>query len=600
MTKTIRFEGQLHRFPDDFTDDEISQALSSVKPSGGSDINPSSTQEKPYERTPMDALRDVAGGIAGGSQNLASGLLEGGEYITRKGAEMLGKSLGHPVNVPRWNARQFMGLEGNNPVDLQKMIQSKHPDWLSGAIGKYMLPSIAGGTNALRQILMQGAYGASQASPNEQNAMGLLPSGRVGAALESSALAGLPFAFPKMIGMARNSISKYFSPQDTTNKLLAEVGHGKTIPENIKELSARIGYGQKSAKEEALIPKREVMAESGDERIFPSQKKPQELASKTSSIFAEHPADVTPEKMTQYKKALKTYYDGNFTHKNPDMHIQPGDFDYLVEKGEDIFNHPGLDEKQMSKLEEMLIPEKPVKGEYLRIKNPDEHYSEIIQDAHDAYVKNPTFRNSDKLRSRLFKRINELSRREKLQNITDNQEIELRSLKKNRDAIIRDQEKLIGTFSPENQGKYAQFNKTWREDVRAYEDAGATIKNIKNGHLQNITPSKITSAFSYPELKPEVQKVLKDIGPEGIHNIIFNEIGRAKSPGELLKILDDLEKENGFVPYITPKIRQYTKLIRNQLRNKNILKWGAGLIAAPLGAATIYETGKKGIESIRK
>jgi hypothetical protein len=547
------------------------------QPSGGQGNN--EPQEQPYERTPMDAMRDVAGGIAGGAQNLASGLLESGEYLTRKGGEKLGRDLGHPVNIPKWNAREFMGLEGKNPIDLQKMIQSEHPDWLSGAIGKYLIPSLAGGANAVRQMLMQGGYGASQANPDEQNAMGLLPSGRGGAAVESAAMAGLPFAMPKMVGMAKNAINKYFSPQKTVNALLQETGGGKTIPENAKELSNRLSYGQQTAKEEALIPKREVMAESGDERIFPSQKKPQELTEKTSSIFAEHPRDVTPEKMTEYQKALKTYY-------------KDGDIDSLVEKGEDIFNHPGLNEKQIMQLDEALIPEKPVKGEYLKIKNPDEHYSEIIQDAHDAYVKDPTFRNSDKLRSRLFKRMNELGKREKAKTITDNQEVELRSLKKSRDAIIRDQEKLIGTFSPENQGKYGQFNKTWREDVRAYEDAGTTIKNMKNGHLQNITPTKITNAFAYPELKPEMQKVLKDIGPEGVNNIIFNEIGRAKDPKKLLEVIENLERNKGFAPYITPKMRDYTKQIRSQLRNKNILKYGAGTVGTGVVGAGAYETAK--------
>ncbi len=185
MPKRIEFEGQIQEFPDDFTDDEISQALSSQHSSASN--SPQQVPEKSYERTPMDAIRDFAGGLAGGSQNLASGLLEGGEYITRKGAEMLGKSLGHPVNVPKWNARQFMGLEGNNPIDLQKMIQSQHPDFLSGALGKYVLPSIAGGSNLARQALMQGAYGASQASPDQPNAMGYLPKGPLGAGIQDAA-----------------------------------------------------------------------------------------------------------------------------------------------------------------------------------------------------------------------------------------------------------------------------------------------------------------------------------------------------------------------------------------------------------------------------
>lgn len=202
MPKRIDFEGQIQEFPDDFTDDEISQALS------GQSSSSQIAQEKPYERTPMDAIRDVVGGIAGGSQKLASSLLEGGEYITRKGAEKIGRDFGNPVNVPQWNAREFMGLEGKNPIDLEKMIQSEHPDWLSGAIGKYALPAASGGANMIRQMLMQGGYGASQANPDQQNAMGLLPNGRLGAGMQDAASV---LAAGKLLPLMSKGLGNIFS-----------------------------------------------------------------------------------------------------------------------------------------------------------------------------------------------------------------------------------------------------------------------------------------------------------------------------------------------------------------------------------------------------
>lgn len=420
---------------------------------------------------------------------------------------------------------------------------------------------------------MQGGYAASQAKPDEQNALGLLPSGRGGAAIEGSALAALPFAFPKMIGMAKNALAKYSSPEKTSENFIAKLGQKdaeggvKTQTENIKELSQRMRYGQKTAKEEALIPKREVMAESGKETLFPSQVKGKELTHETSSIFAEHPKDITPERTAKYEKALKEYY-------------KDGDMDSLIEKGEEIFEHPGLSEKDIMKLDEALIPEKPVKGEYLKIKNNDEHYKGSIKDAHESYVENPTFKNSDTLRSRLFKRINELnSEKKRIGSLSDNKDRELESLTKNRNAIIKDQDKLISTFSPENRGKYGKYNKTWREDVRAYEDAGTTIKNMKNGFLDKITPQKITNAFAFPELKPQMQKVLKDIGPEGVKNIIYNELGRAKDAKHALSIMENLERTKGFGQYMTPELRAHAANLRKQLRNKNFglkaLNWGA-------------------------
>lgn len=561
------------------------QSQQSVQPSDGGIFNLGGGP--PSDRSVMDVIRDLGAGLARGSQNLASAGLEAGEYLTRKGAERLGKSLGHPVKVPYWSAREFMGLEGPNKIDLGKMIEGQRPDPLSQAIGQFGPAIAAGGPNALRQMLTQAGYGATQASPEEKNLLGLLPSGRGGAAIESGALAGLPFAIPKLFGKAKNALSNLLSSESTRQNLLTSLGTKgpgeglKTIPENIQELGKRLEYGQETAREEALTPKREIMSESGEQRIIPEQIKGKSLVNETSSIFAESPQDITPDKIKQYEKSLKQYY-------------KDGDIDSLIESGEDIFNHPGLNEKDIFKLDQSLIPEKKLKGEYLKIKNPDEHYSEMIQDAHDNYVKNPTFRNSDKLRSRLFKRINELSKRQKAKTITDAQELELSSLTKNRNAIIKDQDKLIETFSPENQEKYGKFNKLWREDVRAYEEAGATIKNMKNRFLNNVTPQKITNAFSFPELKPQVQKVLKDIGPEGINNIIYNEVGRSTNAADALKILEGLERNKGFSPYITPEIRQLINKLRNQLRNQRLLKYGAGTTAI---GSTLYG-GYKGAQNI--
>lgn len=540
-------------------------------------------------RTPIDTMRDIAAGGLEAGRNIAATLGEGGQAIGNMGARIAtGKWPQNNVDI-----RQELGMGGNNPVDLRNIIGSSNPNPIIQGLAQYAPGIIAGGSSIPGQIISNSLYAGTQAQPQQQNAFGMLPSGRPGAMIESGVLASLPALFPKMVGTAKNAINRYFSPEKTYNQLLQDTGGGKTITENIQELSKRLGYGRQTAKEEALTPKREVMAESGDDRIFPSQKKGNDITKNTANLFAENPSDMTPEKMSKYKKALKTYYEGDFSNKDSDMHIQPGDIDSLVDKGEDIFDHPGLSDKNISQLEDSLIPEKKVSGEYLNIKDPDKQYSEILQDAHDKYVDNPTFRNSDILRSRLFKRINELSKRQKAQNITDSQESELNSLTKNRNAIIRDQENLIGTFSPENQVKYSKFNDKWRNEVIAYDEAGSTVKNMKNGYLDNVTPQKITNAFSFPELNPQLHKILGDIGPEGVNNIIFNEIGRTSNPKEVVNLIDSLEREKGFSRYITPEVKQYSRTIKNQMRNKNALLWGAGGLAGTFGAGSLYEAGKR-------
>ncbi len=587
--------GEEHEFPDDATPQEIDEATKSTYSSQQNEPKKNNGifnlgGGPPSDRSVIDVFIDLGAGLARGSQNLASAGLEAGEYLTRKGAERLGRDLGHSVKVPYWNAREFMGLEGSNKIDLGGMIQGSRPDQLSQAIGQFGPSIAAGGPNALRQILTQAGYGASQASPDEQNALGLLPSGRGGAAIMGGATGALPFAIPKVIGRTVSAFNKYFRPEKTAKEFISQMGGGKTITENIKELGKRLEYGQGTVKEEALTPKREIMAEKGEERTFPSQKKPEEHAFNVGSVFGDV-EDLSKQEMSKFKKAVKTYHEGDYSHKNPDMHIEPGDIDTLIEKGEEIFGHKGLEKNDLLKLDEALIPEQSVKGEYLKIKNPDEHYrSELLQDAHDSYAKNPTFRNSDKLRSRLFKRINELNKEKtRTGSLSDAKDKELESLTRNRNAIIEDQDKLIETFSPENKEKYGKFNKLWREDQRAYEDAGATIKNLKNGFLNNVTPQNITKAFSFPELKPQVQKVLKDIGPSGVNNIVYNELGRAKGAVDALKILEGLERNKGFAPYLTPEIRQFSQRLRTQLRNKRIAKIGGGAV----GLGALGEAGYK-------
>lgn len=451
----------------------------------------------------------------------------------------------------------------------------------AGIIGSALVPEIpaimeggslfANAVNALSKIGAGAATGA-MASPDHP-----ILGAATGAAFPAASSA---------IGKAGNIFNKYFAPETTAKNLLSTLGGNQSIVENINELSKRLGFGQSSAKVEALTPKREVMALHGEDRIVPSQITGNELTNKIANIFAYHPDEIDKNSIAQLGRQLKNYYNDKIG------------IDDLVEKGEDIFNSPGLDDNDISKIEDMLIPGKAVKGNYLAIKNADQHYSEALQDAHDAYVKNPTFSNSDALRSKLFKRINELSKRQKANTLTDNQEKELNLLTKNRSAIIEDQDNLINTFSPENQQKYGTFNRLWRNDVRAYEDAGSTIKNLKNGFLSKVTPEKITNAFSFPELKPQVQKVLNDIGPSGINNIVYNEIARTPSARGILNTLNNLESHKGFSPYLTPEIKNFSNQLKTQLRNRNALLWGLGGIGSVGAADLAYHGAKKVLNTL--
>lgn len=540
---------------------------------------------KSLERTPLDVGKDLAVGALRGGQNLAATMGEAGQAIgslmevspilgpLMKLSQHLAKKMG--LGIPEVNIREEMGLGKDRPVDFQKLIGSDRPDKMTQGIGQFGLGAAMGGASLPGQVAGNALWSATQAQPDQQNAMGYLPEGRPGAVIEGGVLGALPLGVMRAAGMGRNAINA-MRPGKAASEFMSEYGGGKTQSENIKELSQRLKYGQKTAKEEALTPKREVMSEEGQTRLFPSQKKGNELTHKTAQIVSDIPEDMTPQNIKLWNKSLKEYYGNN-------------DIDQLVQRAEDIFDHPGLSEKKITQLDEALLPEKPVKGDYLKIKNVDNHYSDLVQEAHDTYVKSPTFKNSSILRSRLFKRINELQKEKKRSGtLSDSKDIELKNLERNRSAIIKDQDNIIKTFKPENREKYGQFNKTWREDVRAYDDANTTLKNMKNGFLEQITPSRISKAFEYPELKPKVQKILKDMGPSGVDNIIYNEIGHLKDPKKIVDALTKMENQKGFGEYISPRIRKFKSDLERKLKIKNALYKGT------LGTAVVGGAGYTG------
>ncbi|HWY34738.1 MAG TPA: hypothetical protein VNX68_08830, partial [Nitrosopumilaceae archaeon] len=140
---------------------------------------------------PINSFRDVLGGVARGSQNVAASGLEAGEYLTRKIAE----SLPGAGKVPYWNAREFMGLEGPDKIDLGKMIESKNPDPLISGIGQYGLGSASSGSKLLPMILANFLTGGIQ-SPNRENRIENAVRSGVSAAIPGSAVKGIASLSP--------------------------------------------------------------------------------------------------------------------------------------------------------------------------------------------------------------------------------------------------------------------------------------------------------------------------------------------------------------------------------------------------------------------
>lgn len=175
------------------------------------------TSAKKIVTHPIDSARDIAGGIARGAQNLGSAGLEAGEYLTRKGAEAIGRSVGNPVTVPKWDAREFAGLGEKNPIDLGKMIESKNPDPILSGLGQYGLGGAASAGKGILNLIGGNALNAAlQANPGE----------RLKSGVEGAVGIGLPIGIGKGVNALRPSrlFSGNLTPEQLQSNLEAAQG----------------------------------------------------------------------------------------------------------------------------------------------------------------------------------------------------------------------------------------------------------------------------------------------------------------------------------------------------------------------------------------
>ena len=116
MTKQIKFEGQIHQFPDDVTEDEINQALGGI-------VSP---EQPPEQSFGQKFLRNIGAGMARGATGLANipyDLAKRGEQpqvlatYDRKLMDALGE---HPRTLPQGFAEKIPHFNEEN--DYSKML----------------------------------------------------------------------------------------------------------------------------------------------------------------------------------------------------------------------------------------------------------------------------------------------------------------------------------------------------------------------------------------------------------------------------------------------------------------------------------------------
>src|SRR5579863_8693250 len=415
MTHYVEVNGEKVPFPDDWSDEQISETLSAASKNSSNKQPQENDQNQLSEklginRTPFDNIRDIAGGVLNFGQNAAALLGEAGQGI-------------HQLTglAPNVNVREQLGLEGENRINAGDVISSKNPNPLLQALGEYAIPAAMGGLSIPGQAVAGGLYGAANAPTGQRIISGLKD------ALMAALIPGGAKTIPK--------IANYLHPEKEARGFLQSL-HGGTSQENAETLAKRIELANRSGKQEALIPKEELMAKEGSSRIIPRVQVEQPNVDKISKIFSD---EASPEQAKKLTDAVKKYYDN-------------GDIGALVEKGEEIFGHEGLSQKEIDKLESLLPFEKKriPTGSYLKMQNAEKTYSANgeLQSLHDAFKKNPSLENADKLKSAISREKRFYERQEENGTIRDPGRKKLAQLEANEDAILKDINNYSKTLSP--------------------------------------------------------------------------------------------------------------------------------------------------------
>lgn len=553
-----------------------------------SDQSPKTYMKVKYD--PYNAARDLAGGLARGSQNLAASGLELGEYLTRKAAEKLSGN-----KIPYWNAREFMGMEGKNPIDLGKMIESDNPDQLLSTVGQYGPGSASLGSKLLPLLVANSLTGAAQANPGDR--LKAATEGAVNATLPALLLKGGIKTVQKV-----PKINEYMHPERASEKFRSTLGEGNSI-DTVKRLSNRVQFANKSEKAESLIPKDEFYEKHGKSQVYNIDKGslPEGNIEKLGSMMNDGDK-VSFAQARDLSKALKDY------RKEPKFNIQGkqtnigGNTEEFLNKSEDVLNIPEIPDKTALKIEDILSMPTKRDSSYFSYKNVEKPYSNEgkAQELHNKYEKNSDLGNYDKLQSAIKFEQRKLNKQDRMGTISDTGRVKLQQLNKNIENLDKDKEKYVKTL-PENmqhlendfRDKYRKFSEKYLHND-SENRSNPAFRKLAKGKWSELTDNQIIKAFTHPtELG---KKILEDIGPSAGRDILYLALQKVP-PGDAAGLANEilkLDRTKRFSPFITPEIKNWANnMIKHTERVENIKKviGSAGGLAAgsavfgPIGGA---------------
>lgn len=201
MTKFYEFNNKTYELPDEATEDQLHEFILGSSPEKDKNITPSITDQiNQYNeltgsnRTPVDAIRDL-------TQGVLTGLGKGGQFLNQSmmkipGAQQFANSVRQsgpslaevltksgPINPEQPNMDEFFSSVGSPNKSIGGNV-------IKG-IGEYAPYGAMGGPSLLGQMGAGALYGASTASPDENNLFGILPNGKLGSSIESALLNAL-------------------------------------------------------------------------------------------------------------------------------------------------------------------------------------------------------------------------------------------------------------------------------------------------------------------------------------------------------------------------------------------------------------------------
>jgi hypothetical protein len=400
-------------------------------------------------------------------------------------------------------------------------------------------------------------------------------------------LAGKGIAMAKpFVEKGASKVMDYMIPGREAEKFRSTLGQG-TSKENIEEMSKRAQFAKKSAQKTALYPQEQLYSQAGKSDVYAiDEKKLPEGNLDRLAGMVDPGGQFNKNQIDALSKALKDYR-------------KTGSIDSFLEKSEDIFNIPELNEKAAEKIENVLSMPTKRTSHYFSDKDVTSPYSkkgEIIG-LHNAYETNPMMNNYKDLRSAIAKEMREVKPRASTSDVASERynqlKINIKNLDKDSNQFTRTLPQNLQNLDKEFRQKYTEYAKTYEKQKEKDLSPSLTLRRLSKGQHDLVDDNAIVKLFSHPTAAD--QKAILDMGEGAARNAIYaalRHIPHGDSEG-MAKTILDLKQTKGFDNIITPQMESWANNMIKQTKRAALIKKSmgvvgggvaGGLMGGPLGA----------------